>query len=464
MPLRSRALMVIAAVVTGAFTLSAIGNPASGATTFKPVADAFVDQNSPRGNFGTRARLRASNAPAVRSHLRFNVAAGGPVTSAALEVYSYSAYSGFEVRAGSPGWAEKTITYQNAPAPGAVVATSRAVAANTWVAVDVTPLVSGGQPLELVLTTTGGKVNFGSRESKKSPRLRVATSTTTTTGGSTTTTTGGSTTTTTSPPGGDAVLVGAGDIAQCSSKGDEATAALLDRTPGTVFTTGDNVYPSGSAADFSKCYQPSWGRHKARTRPAPGNHDYKTPGAGGYFQYFGANAGPAGKGWYSYNTGSWHVIVLNSNCNVVGCDANSAQGQWLRADLAANPRACTAAIYHHPRFSSGNHGSDPGMQALWGPLYDNGVDVVLNGHDHSYERFAPMDGAGRANPSGIRQFVVGTGGAAGKAFNGAQANSELRKSGSNGLLKLTLHNGSYDWEFLATAGDSFRDSGRGTCH
>lgn len=456
MPLRSRALMVVTAMVMGVFTLSAIGNPASGATTFTAVADAFVDQQAADVNFGTRARLRANSAPVVRSHLRFNVTAGAPVTSAALEVYAFNAHVGFEVLSGAPGWAEKTITYQNAPTAGTVVVRSAAVLANTWVVVDVTPLLSGAQGVELVLSTGGAKVDFGSRESAKPPRLRVVTTTTTTTGGSTTTTT--------TPSGGDPVLVGAGDIAQCSSNGDEATAALLDRTPGTVFTVGDNVYPDGSAANFSNCYQGSWGRHKARTRPAAGNHEYHQPGAGAYFQYFGANAGPAGKGWYSYNSGSWHVVVLNSNCKVVGCDANSAQGQWLRADLAANPNICTAAIYHHPRFSSGNHGSDPGMQVLWGPLYDNGVDVVINGHDHSYERFAPMDGAGRANANGIREFVVGTGGASAKAFSGVQANSQLRKSGSNGLLKLTMHNGSYDWEFLATAGDSFRDSGQGTCH
>jgi hypothetical protein len=440
--------MVIAAMVIGVFTLSAIGNPASGATTYKAVADAFVDQHSANRNFGSRARLRADSAPVVRSHLRFNVVTGAPVTSAALEVYAFTAHAGFEVRSGTSAWAEKTITYQNAPAPGSAVVKSGRVRANTWVAVDVTPLLNGSEAVELVLTTGGTEMDFGSRESAKPPRLRVATTATTTT----------------VPSSGDPVLVGAGDIAQCSSNGDEETAALLDRTPGTVFTVGDNVYPDGSAANFTNCYQGSWGRHKARTRPAPGNHEYRQPGAGPYFQYFGANAGQPGKGWYSYDSGSWHVVVLNSNCNVVGCDRDSAQGQWLRADLAAHPNVCTAAIYHHPRFSSGDHGGDANVQTLWGPLDDHGVDVVINGHDHSYERFAPMDGAGRADSAGIRQFVVGTGGAQGSTFGGAQPNSELRKSGSNGLLKLTLHKGSYDWEFLATAGDSFRDSGRGTCH
>ncbi len=458
MVLHRRALIIISVIIVGVFGLSSVGSSAAGATIFKPVADAYVDQQS-NANFGTRTRLRANSAPAVRSYLRFNATLSAPVTSAALEVYTYTGQAGFEVRSGPSGWAEKTLTYQNAPAPGAVVASSGPVAANTWVSVDVTQLVSGAQPVNLVVTAGGTKVDFGSRESTKAPRLRV-----TTQASSTTTTMGASTTTTTTPTGGDPVLVGAGDIAQCASSGDEATAALLDRIPGTVVTTGDNVYPDGSSANFSDCYQPSWGRHKARTKPVVGNHEYNTAGAAPYFQYFGAAAGQPGKGWYSFNSGAWHVVVLNSNCNVVGCDPASAQGQWLRADLAANPAACTAAVYHHPRFSSGNHGSNASVQTLWGQLYDQGVDVVLNGHDHSYERFAPMDSGGRANPSGLREFVVGTGGAEPKAFGAAQPNSELRKTGSSGVLKLTLHDGSYDWEFIATAGDSFRDSGRGTCH
>lgn len=264
----------------------------------------------------------------------------------------------------------------------------------------------------------------------------------------------------------DLVLVGAGDIASCNSTGDEATAALLDEISGTVFTIGDNVYPSGTAAQFADCYDPSWGRHKARTRPSPGNHDYETSGAAGYFDYFGALAGDPAKGYYSYDLGEWHIIALNSNCSAVGgCGAGSPQEQWLRADLAAHPRACTLAYWHHPRFSSGRHGSNTAFQAFWQALYEYGADVVLNGHDHDYERFAPQNPSGVADPQhGIRQFVAGMGGRSHYLFEGSPiANSEVRNDDTFGVLKLTLHPTSYTWEFVPEAGKTFTDSGSEPC-
>ena len=176
---------------------------------------------------------------------------------------------------------------------------------------------------------------------------------------------------------GDPVLVGAGDIADCGGRGDEATARVLDGIGGTVFTLGDNAYESGTNAEFRNCYAPSWGHHKARTRPAPGNHDYNTPGAGGYFGYFGKAAGDPGSGYYSYDRGAWHVIVLNSNCGEVRCTVGSRQERWLRADLAANERTCTLALSHHPRFSSGMHGDQTSVLPLWEALYEAGADVVL---------------------------------------------------------------------------------------
>jgi len=269
--------------------------------------------------------------------------------------------------------------------------------------------------------------------------------------------------TVTAPPaGGSAVLVGAGDIADCGSTGDEATAALLDGIPGTVFTTGDNVYEDGSPTQFAQCYEPTWGRHKARTRPAPGNHDYHTSGASGYYAYFGANAGAAGVGYYSFDLGEWHVISLNSN---VSMSAGSAQEQWLRADLAAATRACVLAYWHHPRFSSGSHGSDTGPQPLWQALYDFGADVVLAGHDHNYERFAPQTPAGvRDDARGIRQFVVGTGGTGFRTVSATIANSETTNDDTFGVLKLTLAPGAYTWEFVPVAGGTYRDSGSASCH
>jgi hypothetical protein len=274
-----------------------------------------------------------------------------------------------------------------------------------------------------------------------------------------------------------ATLIGAGDIASCGSSGPaaskaEATAKLLDaipRDPNTVvYTTGDNVYNSGTASEFKNCYAPTWGRHKDRTRPVPGNHDYNTSGATGYYGYFGAAAGQAGKGWYSYDLGAWHVVVLNSNCGSVGgCGAGSAQEQWLRADLAASSARCTVAMWHHPRFNSGRtHGNNMSVAPLWDALYDYGADVIINGHVHVYERFAPQTPDARAdNAYGIRQFTVGTGGAPGYAFETTpQPNSEVRKTGTDGVLKMTLRADGYDFKFLSVAGQTFSDSGSGPCH
>ena len=265
---------------------------------------------------------------------------------------------------------------------------------------------------------------------------------------------------TVTPPSASVVLVGAGDIADCDA---QPTAALLDNIPGTVFTAGDNAYPDGTAADYASCYDPSWGRHKARTRPAPGNHDYNTSGATGYYAYFGALAGPAGRGYYSYDLGAWHIVSLNSN---VSMSAGSAQETWLRADLAASTKTCTIAYWHHPRFSSGsNHGSSTQSAGVWQALYDAGAEIVISGHDHEYERFAPQTPSAAADPArGIREFIVGTGGAGLYSFATPLPNSEVRDDTSFGVLKLTLSDGSYTWEFIPIAGDSFTDSGSGTCH
>jgi acid phosphatase type 7 len=270
------------------------------------------------------------------------------------------------------------------------------------------------------------------------------------------------------PAPDDPVLVGAGDIADCDSPGDEKTAALIEQIPGTVFTAGDNVYLNGTAKEFARCYGPSWGRFKDRTMPAPGNHEYqKDELAGGYFGYFGAAAGDPTAGYYDYTLGSWHVIVLNSNCWAVGgCGPGSPQELWLRSVLASHEARCTVAIAHHPRFSSGaERGSTPAVQPLWQALYDHGADVVLAGHDHLYERFAEQTPAGKADAAfGLRQFTVGTGGRDHRKFGTVVANSEVRNATTWGVLKLTLHPASYDWEFVPEAGQSFTDSGTAACH
>lgn len=269
-----------------------------------------------------------------------------------------------------------------------------------------------------------------------------------------------------SSPGGQsgvAVLVGAGDIALCGSSADEATANILDAIPGTVFTLGDNAYPDGTDSDFARCYEPSWGRHRARTRPAPGNHEYHTAGAAPYFSYFGAAAGEPGKGYYSYDLGGWHIIVLNSQCSEVGgCGPGSPQYEWLKNDLATHQSPCTLAYWHHPLFSSGPHGNNPEVRPFWELLYAAGAEIVLNGHDHDYERFAPQDPSGNPAPDGIVEFVVGTGGGNLYSFGTVKPNSLVRNNTDHGVLKLTLRPDGYDWEFISVSG-RFSDSGTGAC-
>lgn len=273
---------------------------------------------------------------------------------------------------------------------------------------------------------------------------------------------GGKTSAPSRASGPPTTFVGAGDIARCDSDGDEATARLLDSFPdATVFTLGDNAYGAGTTDEYQQCYEPSWGRHKARTRPAPGNHEYVTEGASGYYAYFGAQAGDPTKGYYSYDLGDWHVVALNSN---VPMAAGAPQEQWLRADLAASRRPCLLAYWHAPRFSSSVHGNALETGPLWQALYDARADVILGGHDHSYERFARQTPAGAADSvHGIREFVVGTGGASHYGQGMRQPNSERFDSTTFGVLKLTLGSADYAWEFVPVAGGTFRDAGKDRC-
>ena len=262
--------------------------------------------------------------------------------------------------------------------------------------------------------------------------------------------------------GPPAVFVGAGDIGLCGSPWPSRTAALLDGIDGTVFTAGDNAYDSGTADEYLRCYDPTWGRHRARTRPTPGNHEYVSFGATPYYNYFGSAAGPSGLGYYSFDLGAWHVISLNSN---VDADPSSPQVQWLKDDLRVSPTTCTLAYWHHPVFSTGEHGDDPKMLHIFRVLYESHADVVVTGHDHDYERFAPQTPDGfRDMTFGIREFVVGTGGHSDlRPFRFTSANSEARNRSTWGVLKLTLRSASYDWEFIPAAGGTFRDSGTGAC-
>ena len=275
------------------------------------------------------------------------------------------------------------------------------------------------------------------------------------------------TTTSTVPSAGrdTATVLAVGDIADCGSSGDEATAALVAARKGTVAILGDTVYEKGTADEFARCYDPAWGPFRDRTRPAAGNHDYATKEGAGYHGYFGTAAGAPGKGWYSYDLGAWHVIVLNSNCRDVSCAEGGEQHRWLVDDLADHPDRCTLAYWHHPRFSSGLHGSDERVGPLFAALYDAGADVVLAGHDHDYERFEPLDPLGRPDAErGIVSFVVGTGGRSHYPFRSDVTGSAARTSETFGILELSLASASYAWEFVPVPGRPFEASGRAACH
>lgn len=267
-------------------------------------------------------------------------------------------------------------------------------------------------------------------------------------------------------------LVAAGDIACPPSLPRSRfachqadTAALVARQhPDAVAALGDLQYETGSLADFRASFDRTWGRFGRLIRPAVGNHEYGTPGAAGYFATFpGGRAGRPGEGWYAYALGSWHIVVLNANCGTVGCGTGSPQQRWLVADLARHPARCTLAYWHQPRFSSGLHGSDTALAPLWRTLQAAGADVVLSGHDHDYERFAPQDANGRADPRhGIVQFVVGGGGRSLYPILLARPNSRARAS-TFGVLRLTLGRGAYAWRFVGEPGERFHDAGTARC-
>jgi acid phosphatase type 7 len=275
----------------------------------------------------------------------------------------------------------------------------------------------------------------------------------------------------------DPQIAAAGDVAcggypttLASCQQGPTSDLLLERPRSAVLMLGDAQYPNGAADLFGQFYEPTWGRVKSLTRPVPGNHEYGTDGAAGYFSYFGAAAGPVGLGYYSFDVGAWHVVALNSNCAAVGgCGAGSPEETWLRSDLAATRSDCTLAFWHHPHFSSGSAGNDDhGVNptgAFWDDLYAAGADLVLNGHDHDYERFAPQSPIGIADPAyGIREFVVGTGGRSHSSFQGDALNSERRNSRSFGVLELGLHPRSYGWRFVSVHGNPYTDIGTGRCH
>jgi calcineurin-like phosphoesterase family protein len=407
---------------------------------FTSVADGSVTAETPGGEQGRARVLRLRSVPAGRAYLRFRVGnLRGGVALAALRVFVTSGRAAVQVRTvAGRRWNERTLSFRTAPRPGRVVA--RGTVSPGWRSFDVSSAVAGPGVVQLALVATRGSVSVASRETQSKPRLTL---------------------------GIAPLLLAAGDIGSCNSGGDEATAALLEGVPATIAALGDLAYPRGTAEDFAYCYDPSWGVFRDHTRPAAGNHDFATPWAAPYFAYWGTLAGLAGAGYYSYELGSWHIVVLNSNCRFVPCRPGSPQETWLRTDLAQHRAKCTLAYFHHPLFSSTRGTATPAVQPLWQDLYVAGADVVLNGHAHNYQRFAPQTPLGAVDPRrGIREFVVGTGGNSHHFLGPPIANQQNMDDTTFGVLRLMLLETGYTWEFepQTNGGGFFTDSGTGTCH
>ena len=424
-------------------------------------ADARVSQSEPTTNFGDGSTLRSDGAgdSEYESFLRFTVPGeAGPVQSARLRVYvtNNGTDNGPAVYTTDNAWEENSITWDNRPGRTSDALDNKdSLGTNSWVEYDVTLSVTGSGTFSFVLVADSSDgVVFSSREGDQPPQLVLNS-----TGGNTSTavpTVHTIPTVAATLLADEPVLVGAGDISECNSNNDELTAQLLDTIPGTVFTTGDNAYGEGTLEEYNNCYGPTWGRHKERTKPTPGNHEYIS-GAEGYFQYF--DNIPE---YYAYNLGSWRIYALNSEIDV---SLSSPQMVWLVEDLAANPSQCVLAYWHQPRWSSGSHhGSDEDYHALWQILYEAGAELVINGHEHNYERFAEMNTQGAVSSSGLREIVVGTGGRDLYEFDSPLPASEVRDNSAYGVLKVTLHANSYAWEFIPIPGSTFTDSGSTNCH
>ncbi|HVK24223.1 MAG TPA: DNRLRE domain-containing protein [Actinokineospora sp.] len=417
------------------------------AATFTPIADTTADSSTPGTNYGS-ALLGVDGSPAKRTFLKFDI--GTAVAAKAVlrlhtadTVDAGSASGGGSVaKVSATSWSESGLTWSNQPAIGTPVATLGPVVRNTWYEIDVTAAVTTGLVSLAVTSSHTDGADYNSREQTAAPQLVITTGSTST----------------------DPELIGVGDIATGTSDADSKTAAIVDGYPNaTVYTLGDNVYQTGTAAEFAAYYEPTWGRFKARTRPTPGNHDYYSAGAAPYYAYFGANAGPAGRGYYSYDLGAWHIISLNSETDMT---VGSAQERWLRTDLAATSKTCLMAMWHKPRFTSSDHhapelATGPLVQAL----YDYDADVILSGHVHVYERFAQLSPTGTLDTArGARYFSAGSGGAEFQSFGTIAPNSEARNNDTNGVLKFTLRANSYDWRFIPVAGQTYTDSGTTNCH
>jgi hypothetical protein len=521
------ASVVLGLAVSGAF--SSKGETAATVTvrtSIPATADASVLATAPDANHGASGTLRVDGSPIVRSYLRFDLSRlRGKVTSAILSFDPLSANPvGLAVNVAPGGWSEGGITYATAPGPGARIGLSGPLSPGVRASINVTRFVRGRGELDLVLVALSSQqIALASREqdglgpqlvlvlkggsrpaqaaraghahASPAPAAAQPFSARAATAGSMA-----------AGPTHDPLIAAAGDIA-CDpttatyqagngTKNDcheRVTSGMLLRIhPTAVLPLGDEQYQCGALSDFHASYGPTWGRLMAISHPVPGNHEYggacHRSSAAGYFRYFGAVAGTNDRGWYSYNLGSWHLIALNSECRsghegvpVGGCNVGSAQERWLKRDLATHRRRCTLAYWHEPRFSSGEHGDAQQMARIWNDLARAHVDIVLSGHNHDYERFAPIGVVPGVevptgptdqpnfeqpilNPTGIREFVVGTGGKNHYLFTHAPLSGELvRNDNTYGLLLLRLRPRGYSWRFVPEPGKTFTDSGSGTC-
>jgi hypothetical protein len=449
--------------------------------------DASVSAQRPRAQDESGARLRVGGAARWHTLLRFRVGGANAVTRATLRIFALERPARpITVRrhTGGPRWREGVVSFAALPRdsvsagawhpPGG--ACRRACSAGTWLSIDVSRAVRDAGQVSLALLSGSREtlVLAGRRDARHAPRLVVErgrlpsgrpapVSRPGTTGAS-----GGA-------PADGVLVAAAGDIA-CRRDADDpcvqqATSDLvLASGASAVLALGDLAYDDGTLEEYRTLFEPSWGRLGSLLHPVPGNHEYHTAGAAGYFDYFngvGATNGRAGKrgeGWYSFEVGAWHVVALNSNCDDVDCGPGSPQEVWLRADLAASRAACTLAFWHHPRFSTGEHGDDPRVAPLWQALHDAGAELVVSGHDHDYERFAPRTATGAPDPArGIRQLVAGTGGRHLRPFVATDPASEARDATTFGVLFLTLRPAAYHWRFSPAVG-AFTDAGSSDCH
>jgi hypothetical protein len=431
-------------------------------STMTPTADTYVDNGAPTTNFGTSTQVTVDASPVRELYLRFDLSSlSGPVANARLRLHvanisnAGSPQGGSVARLDEVAWGENALTWNNRLTGwrGDIGALG-AVAQNAWTEIDVTSAVATGGSLTLGLrsSNTDGAY-YDSRETgANSPQLVVTLGTA-------------------PPPVVGPVIAAVGDMV-CPPTGAVTTTTCRQMAVSNLLVNeanlqwflalGDLQYERGELANFQSAYEASYGRVKAMTKPAAGNHEYETANASGYYTYFGAAAGDPTKGYYSFDVGTtWHLVALNSNCTFVACAAGSVQEQWLRTDLAASSRPCTLAFWHHPRFSSSTRGNDTSTAPFWSALDQDGAELVLTGHEHMYERFAPQSATGVASTNGVRQFVVGTGGRSLGSFGTTAANSVVRMTGF-GVLKLTLGESAYTWQFVDQSG-AVLDSGTGAC-